>query len=310
MTFRRPIQNGLLVNWEAEKEIWDQTFINKSAPLYCDPSETNLILAEASTGLSTLQSNCDQMIFEEFEFNAYRRFSGSALNAWNDTRSAFDDPSLPNSTSDFPLPHTTPAEGLLVIDTGYSHTTCTPLYKGLPIQQAVKRLDIGGKFMTNYLKDILSLRQLDVRQETYIVNRLKESTCFVSTDFRRDMERSRLPPGAADGMALDYVMPDFTENSEGLVKEHDPRDRKSMAAFGHVRREDGSTEAVLSVGNERFTPTELIFRPENVGMRRAGVAEMVMQCLEKVPTGLWAVMLANVWVIGGGARMPGFKERM
>ena len=33
MAFRRPVEKGYLVNWEAEKEIWDSTFFDKGALL-------------------------------------------------------------------------------------------------------------------------------------------------------------------------------------------------------------------------------------------------------------------------------------
>lgn len=33
MVFRRPVEKGYLVNWEAEKEIWDSTFFDKGAEL-------------------------------------------------------------------------------------------------------------------------------------------------------------------------------------------------------------------------------------------------------------------------------------
>lgn len=33
MTFRRPIEKGFLVNWEAEKAVWDNTFIERGAQL-------------------------------------------------------------------------------------------------------------------------------------------------------------------------------------------------------------------------------------------------------------------------------------
>ena len=33
MAFRRPVEKGYLVNWEAEKEIWDNTFFDKAAQL-------------------------------------------------------------------------------------------------------------------------------------------------------------------------------------------------------------------------------------------------------------------------------------
>lgn len=33
IAFRRPIEKGFVVNWEAEKAIWDNTFIDKNAIL-------------------------------------------------------------------------------------------------------------------------------------------------------------------------------------------------------------------------------------------------------------------------------------
>lgn len=33
MVFRRPVQKGYLVNWEAEKEIWENAFFDKAAKL-------------------------------------------------------------------------------------------------------------------------------------------------------------------------------------------------------------------------------------------------------------------------------------
>ena len=44
--------------------------------IQCDPHETNLLLTESSNGVAALQSNCDQMVFEEFEFASYRRCVG------------------------------------------------------------------------------------------------------------------------------------------------------------------------------------------------------------------------------------------
>ena len=77
MAFRRPIEKGYIVNWEAEKEIWEQTFFDPNAKSKCDPHETSLVLTEAPNTPQTLQSNCDQMIFEEFEFASYYRCMGS-----------------------------------------------------------------------------------------------------------------------------------------------------------------------------------------------------------------------------------------
>ena len=77
MAFRRPVEKGYLVNWEAEKEIWEQAFFDQNAKLKCNPRETNLVLTEAPNAPQSLQSNCDQIVFEEFEFSSYYRCQGS-----------------------------------------------------------------------------------------------------------------------------------------------------------------------------------------------------------------------------------------
>lgn len=76
IVFRRPVEKGYLVNWEAEKEIWEHEFFYDKASLHCDPKETGLILTEAPNALPVLQTNCDQVVFEEFGFARYYRCPG------------------------------------------------------------------------------------------------------------------------------------------------------------------------------------------------------------------------------------------
>lgn len=52
-------------------------------------------------------------------------------------------------------------------------------------------MDIGGKALTNQLKEWVSFRQLDLRDETYVLNQCKEDACFVSQDFTKDMQEAK-----------------------------------------------------------------------------------------------------------------------
>lgn len=81
ITFRRPVEKGYVVNWEAQKEVWDHEFLARGAPLRCDPAETRLVLTEQPNALPVLQANCDQMVFEEFGFASYYRGIGMLPNA-------------------------------------------------------------------------------------------------------------------------------------------------------------------------------------------------------------------------------------
>jgi actin-related protein 6 len=81
VVFRRPVEKGYIVNWEAQKEIWEQTFFdertarNKETRI-SNPEETTLVLTDTPNGLPALQRNADEMIMEEWGFGGYARIVG------------------------------------------------------------------------------------------------------------------------------------------------------------------------------------------------------------------------------------------
>lgn len=79
ISYRRPVEKGYIVNWEAQKEIWDREFFNDKAPLPCDPSQTRLVLTEQPNALPALQTHCDQIVFEQFGFSSYYKGIGVFL---------------------------------------------------------------------------------------------------------------------------------------------------------------------------------------------------------------------------------------
>lgn len=52
----------------------------------------------------------------------------------------------------------------------------------------IYRINVGGKHLTNQLKEVISYRQLMVMDENYVMNQIKEDLCYVSTDFDIDMK--------------------------------------------------------------------------------------------------------------------------
>ncbi|KAI4185032.1 MAG: hypothetical protein L6R41_004376 [Letrouitia leprolyta] len=309
MSFRRPVEKGYLVNWEAEKAIWDSIFFDSKSKLHCDPDDTNLVLAEAPNTPVALQTNCDQVVFEEYAFATYSRHIGPSLNAYNDIQHLFGAPARGTDI------HVEPAECLLVIDSGFSHSTVTPLYKGRAIQQAVRRLDIGGKLLTNYLKEILSIRHYNLMNEDHLVNEAKEKICFVSNQFSSDLEQAwqgnvaRAGRGERGEIVIDYVLPDYNNGAEGYMRPHDPSPAARMQKMGAVAN-PGVVEDFMTLGNERFAVPELLFNPMDVGLKEAGLAETVLQSMSGLPQGLWPAMLANILVLGGNCLMDGFMERL
>lgn len=79
--FRRPVEKGFIVNWEAQRAIWDHSFFDEKTArrteLRCtDPVDTTLILTEAPNAMAALQKNADEIVMEEWGFGGYMRCVG------------------------------------------------------------------------------------------------------------------------------------------------------------------------------------------------------------------------------------------
>jgi actin-related protein 6 len=237
--------------------------------------------------------------------------TGPVLNAYNDIPSIFKAPARD------PAEPLLPAEIILLIDSGYSHTTITPLLQGRPLQSAIRRLDVGGKLMTNYLTRLLSLRQYDMRNDVYLVNEIKEACSYVTKDYKDDMEKTWKGPkgdrregyATSDGIAKDYVLPDYHNRSKGYMRDHDPTDAGKLKKL-QTGKPAEAAEDILTLRNERFTVPELLFSPSDIGMRQSGIAQLVMESLSGLPFGLWPGFLANIIVVGGNANIEGFIWRL
>lgn len=234
-------------------------------------------------------------------------FLGPAFNAYHDAQSLFRTPTDTATAANIP------AEILLVIDSGYSHTTVTPVFHGRPLHSAVRRLDVGGKLLTNYMARQISLRHFDVRSDPHIVNEMKELACFVSLDFKRDLERSwkgtrgqTRPEYVSGGIAKDYILPDFHKKLRGSVRDFDPANHTKAQKLAAAQAD----EDVLTLRNERFAIPEILFNPSDIGMRQPGIADLIHQSLQDLPVGLWPGLLANIVLVGGNALFDGFVQRL
>lgn len=131
-----------------------------------------------------------------------------------------------------------------------------------------RRIDVGGKLLTNHLKELASFRQWNMMDETYIINDIKETCCYVSSDYKEDLEVCRYilsqcsvvhckahfvirQNSRSNAIVQEYVLPDF-----------------SMNRIGHVRQPGEALEdtaQVMYMNNERFSVPEILFRPDDIG---------------------------------------------
>ncbi|XP_059069307.1 actin-related protein 6-like isoform X1 [Cryptomeria japonica] len=177
ISIRRPFDRGFLVNADMQKEIWERLFKNL---LKTRPSDSaGLLLVEPLFNLPSIQKATDELVFEDLGFQSlYVADSPSLVHLYEASRS--------------PISLLARTQCSLIVDCGFSFTHAAPVYQNFTINYGVKRIDLGGKALTNYLKELVSYRAVNMMDETYIMDDVKEKLCFVSLDVDHDLQLARL----------------------------------------------------------------------------------------------------------------------
>lgn len=154
--------------------------------------------------------------------------------------------------------------------------------------------------------------------ETYVINQLKEDTCFISTDFNHDISAA-LKKGKDNSFAVDYVLPDFTTLRRGYIR---PKEEIGsgeqvckifLTSLGYFQGDLAflfTVVQVIRMNNERFTVPELLFHPSDIGIQQMGISEAIVHVIEKFPFEIQSHLYKNILLIGGSCNIPNFKERV
>jgi len=332
LQLRQPMDRGMIVDWAAQKSVWDRALIKA---LGCKTTTDTfgllrgrtVIVTEPYFALPEQQRAFDMLLFEWYEADAIWRTTTAQLIPWSLTT---------------PRP-----EALLVVDMGHSYTHAVPIIRDQVVWDAVRRLDLGGKVLTSLLKVLFSYRQWNMMDETYLTDKMKCSSCFVAA-CARDEERRRFPPQDAspsswsfeqlvemfhadenNAMVQQYVLPNYATPEDVA----DPRTK-----YGHVLSgpaaydtptlpEDeldafiaGSTtpsqhvasteHQVLRLGQERFQLFESFFAPKRIGLDQGSLPELIATCISHVQEEARDMLWTQIVLVGGSARVPGLRRRL
>lgn len=73
-----------------------------------------------------------------------------------------------------------PSDSLLVCLTSRAgNSYAVPIFDGRIIRDAARRINLGGKALTNYLKEVVSYRSMNMMDEFVLMERIKEQLCYV-----------------------------------------------------------------------------------------------------------------------------------
>ncbi|XP_065165143.1 actin-related protein 6 [Atheta coriaria] len=267
-----PHEKGYITKFDIQKNVWDYTF-NKY-PIY----DNTVMLTQPIYNFKTIQEYTDEIFFEEYDIKSIFKANATDLcyYKYNKQFKAVDNSSC------------------LVVDSGFSFTHIVPYINGKKYADGIIRINLGGKLLTNYLKDVLSYRQLHVMDETYVINQVKEDLCFMANNFKADMHRAK----TTHEIVKNYVLPDFHNIRRGYIQEN-PTDELAENC------------QILRLNNERITIPEVMLRPSIIpGYDFAGMAECIGHSIKRCPKEYQAEIAQNVILVGGNTLFPGFRDRL
>lgn len=186
---------------------------------------------------------------------------------------------------------------------------------------------MGGKALTNYLKELVSYRSINVMDETFLMDDVKEKLCFVSLDVETDLQIAR-KQGKDNLFRCTYVLPDGVTHKKGYVEDPEAAQRHLRAspsaamepnkeayqletiAKTEERKRVDLTKNEFDLMNERFLVPEMIFQPADLGMNEAGLAECIVRAVNACHSYLRPVLYQSIILTGGSTLFPRFAERL
>jgi len=244
-----PIEHGVITKWDDMEKIWHHTFYNE---LRVAPEEHPIMLTEAFLNPKPNREKITQIMFETFSPPAMYIARQAVLSMYGNGRYTG-----------------------FVLDSGDGVTQCVPIFQGHALENAILRVDLAGRELTDNLRKMLTERGyfFTSTAEHEIVRDIKEKFCYVAVDYAQEMRT--------------------TASSSSLERSYELPDGK-----------------VITIGNERFRCPEAMFRPFFLGRNASGIHEMIFNSIMKCNVDIRTEMYSNVILSGGTTMLPGIAERM
>lgn len=248
-----PISHGIVTEWEDMELIWSHIYTEDLRTL---SEEHPVLLTEAPLNPSSNREQAAQIFFETFNVPALFVSVQAILALYASGRTTG-----------------------IVLDSGDGVTHAVPVFEGFAIQNAIRRVDLAGRDVTDQLQLLLrkSGHNFSTSAEKEVVRMIKEKSCYIALSPSKEEKESAQSGGSSGSRGEDFRLPDGN---------------------------------VIRLGPERHRAPELLFNPELIGQEVQGVHQIVVDSINRADLDLRRSLFSNVVLSGGGTLVKGFGDRL
>ncbi|CDW98057.1 hypothetical protein, partial [Sporisorium scitamineum] len=245
LKIKYPMEHGIVTDWEDMERIWNHVYSDELETL---SEEHPVLLTEAPLNPRSNRDMAAQIFFETFNVPALFTSIQAVLSLYSSGRTTG-----------------------IVLDSGDGVTHAVPVYEGFSMPNAIRRVDVAGRDVTENLQTHLRKAgyHLHTSAEKELVRIIKEKTCYVALNPTKE---------------------------EKDIKEHE-----------EFKLPDGNT---LRLGAERFRAPEILFNPELIGHEFPGIHQVVVDSINRTDLDLRKNLFSNIVLSGGTTLTHGFGDRM
>jgi actin-related protein 2 len=243
-----PLTHGVITNWEDMVHLYDYTWDR----LKINPKECQIMLTEAPMNPLSNRQKMAEVMFEKYGFNGMYISIQAVLTLY--------------------------AQGLLtgvVVDSGDGVTHVVPVFDGYSMPHLIKRMNLAGRDITNYLIKLMLLRGYAFNRtaDFETVRLIKERFCYVGYDLELEKKLAL----ETTVLVESYTLPDGRE---------------------------------IRIGAERFEAPEALFNPVLADKEGGGVHEVVFDCINGADIDTRSEFYKHIVLSGGTTMYPGLPSRL
>mmetsp|Transcript_13433 Transcript_13433/g.22419 ORF Transcript_13433/g.22419 Transcript_13433/m.22419 type:complete len:389 (+) Transcript_13433:91-1257(+) len=258
LTLSYAMDNGIVQNWSDMEKLW--SYIYSRDNLNVVSEDHSVLLTEAPLNPFSNREKSAEIFFEVLHVPALFCSIQAILSLYASGRTTG-----------------------IVLDSGDGVTHVVPVYEGFALPHAIKRMDVAGRNITNYLQLLLrrSGRVFHTSSEFEVVRQIKESCCV---------------------FAFNPI------EKEKLYAKRNGKDASGEAAKTYpYTLPDGS---VVNLGPETFRAPEILFHPELIGSEYRGVHDCLVTSIMQTDLDLRRLLFSQVVLAGGSTMFRGFGDRL